>query len=462
VFQPTRQLISEQLNSFRESKSLPFRDVLDADMVNDALVAEGVKFHNCIYTPLTTLCLFLSQVLDPDHSCRAAVGRLIAWLAADDRDSSSPQTNTYCDARQRLPLGVITRLVRRTARKIEDRARREWLWKGRTVVLVDGTTASMPDTPKNQQDFPHAPLQGNAPGFPIARMVAIISLATGVLRDLALGPYLGKKTGEPALFRSLWNTLRKGEIVLGDRCFCSYFEIAGLLQRGVDVVVRMHQKRGFDFRRGKRIGTDDHIVTWRRPPKPDWMDAETHARMPKKLRIRELRIKVKDRGCRVKELVLVATLLDARVHTLKDIAGLYMKRWNIELDLRSIKDVMQMDILRCKTPEMVRKEIWMHLLAYNVIRGVMAEAAEAHKTQPRQVSFKGALQTMTAFQDALRQATPETRDDLLKTMLKAIASHRVGNRPGRVEPRKNKRRKKTMSHLNEPRPEARKRLVQRA
>jgi hypothetical protein len=462
VAQPTRQSISEQLNSFRESNLLPFHDVLDHDMVKDALVAEGVKFNNSIYTPLVTLCVFLSQVLDPDHSCRAAVARLIAWLRVNRREERSTKTNSYCEARQRLPSGVVTRLVRQTARKIDNRAPREWLWNGRRVTLVDGTTASMPDTPENQRDFPHAPRQGKAPGFPITRMVALISLATGVVRDLAMGPYLGKKTGEPALFRSLWSTLGKGEIVVGDRCFCSYFEIAGLSRRGIDVVVRMHQARVFDFRRGLRIGSEDHIVTWHKPAKPDWMDAKAYAKMPKTLRIRELRIKVRQSGSRVKEVVLVTTMLDAPLYTKEEIGALYQKRWNIELDLRSIKDVMQMDILRCKSPEMVRKEVWTHLLAYNVIRGVMAEAAEVHGTQPRLVSFKGALQTMTAFQDTLRQATPKTRDEVLKTMLKAIASHRVGNRPGRTEPRSNKRRKKTKSYLNEPRSEARKRIMRKA
>jgi hypothetical protein len=274
-----------------------------------------------------------------------------------------------------------------------------------------------------------------------------------------MGPYQGKETGETALFRTLWDGLEAGEIVLGDRYFASFFGIAGLSRRGVDVVFRMHQRRKFDFRRGRRIGIEDHVVTWTKPVRPDWMDAETYARIPDDLEVRELRVTVEQPGFRVDKLVLVTTMLEAEGYTREEVANLFLQRWNIELDFRSIKCVMRMDVLRCQTPEMVRKEIWMHLLAYNLIRGVMAKAAEVHGEEPRHLSFKGTLQTMTAFQDALRQATPSMRESLIEAMLKAIASHRVGDRFGRVEPRANKRRPKPQRYLNEPRKEARKRLL---
>jgi hypothetical protein len=462
VPQTTRRWISEKVKSLRESDVLPFHDILDAQMVKAALAQEGVRFSERIYTPLVTICLFLSQVLDPDHSCRAAVARLIVWLAVNGRKTCAPDTGSYCDARQRLPVGVVTRLVRQTARETDGRAPDAWLWKGRQVVLVDGTTASMPDTPENQQTFPQSTTQGVGLGFPLVRMVALISLATGVVRDLALGPYPGKNTGETALFRSLWDGLAAGEVVLGDRSFASFFGIAGLALRGVDGLFRMHQRRKVDFRRGRRVGIEDHVVTWTKPERPDWMDEAAYAQIPEALTVRELRITVQQPGFRVNELVLVTTMLDAEAYAKEELADLFLQRWNIELDLRSIKDVLQMDILRCKSPEMVQKEIWMHLLAYNLIRGVMAQAAEGHNEQPRHLSFKGALQTMTAFQDALRWATPGERGRLLKEMLKAIASHRVGDRFGRVEPRANKRRPKPQRYLMEPRKEARKRLMARA
>jgi hypothetical protein len=431
-------------------------------MVESALAAEGVTFHERLYTPLVTTCLFLSQVLDPDHSCRATVARLIVWLAINGRKPCAPATGSYCDARQRLPLGVVIRLVHQTAREVEGRGAEAWLWNGRHVTLVDGTTASMPDTEENQEAFPQMTAQEPGLGFPIVRMVAIIALATGVVRDLAMGPYEGKETGETALFRTLWEGLDAGEVVLGDRYFASFFGIAGLSRRGVDSLFRMHQRRKYDFRRGRQLGVEDHVVTWTKPARPEWMDEETYAQMPATLEVRELRVTVDQPGFRVNELVLVTTMLDAEGYTKEEIAGLFIERWNIELDFRSIKCVLQMDVLRCKTPEMVRKEIWMHLLAYNLIRGLMAKASSDYGKQPRQLSFKGALQTMTAFQDALRDATPSDRSRLLKEMLRAISRHRVGDRFGRVEPRAKKRRPKPHRLLMEPRCEARKRLKQPA
>jgi hypothetical protein len=456
--QATRRWISDKVKSLHETDVLPFQEILNADMVNAALAAEGVSFKERIYTPLVTIWLFLSQVLDPDHSCRAAVARLIVWLAIRGRKPCAPETNSYCDARQRLPLGVIVRLVRQTARETDADASNDWLWKGRRVSLVDGTTVSMPDTVRNQQAFPQANTQKAGVGFPVARLVAIIALATGVVRDLALGPYQGKETGEAALFRTLLEGLEPGEIVLGDRCFASYFMLAALIERGVDGLFRMHQRRKFDFHRGRQLGSEDHVVTWTKPPRPEWMDEETYAQVPNELEIRELRFRVNRPGFRVNELVLVTTMLDGVEYAKEDLANLFLERWNIELDLRSIKDVLQMDVLRCMSPEMVEKEIWMHLLAYNLIRGVMAKAAEAHDKQPRHLSFKGTLQTMTAFQDALRWATPRMREHLLQAMLKAISEHRVGDRFGRVEPRANKRRPKAQKFLMEPRKLARKRL----
>jgi hypothetical protein len=460
--QSTRSRIAEHVRSLREADLLPFHEILDAKMVEAALDAEGVTFHQRLYTPLVTTCLFLSQVLDPDHSCRAAVARLIVWLAINGRKPCSPETGSYCDARQRLPLGVAVRLVHQTAREVEASAAGAWNWKGRRVTLVDGTTASMPDTEENQEAFPQMKSQEPGLGFPIVRMVAIIALATGVVRDLAMGPYEGKETGETALFRALWDSLEAGEVVLGDRYFASYFGIAGLSRRGVDALFRMHQRRKYDFRKGRRLGVEDHVVTWARPDRPGWMDEETYARMPATLEVRESRVTVDQPGFRVNELVLVTTLLDAEGYTKGEVADLFIERWNIELDFRSIKCALHMDVLRCKTPEMVRKEIWMHLLAYNLIRGVMAKAAADHGRQPRRLSFKGALQTMTAFQDALRGATPGDRARLLEEMLRAISRHRVGDRFGRVEPRAVKRRPKPHRLLMEPRREARKRLMQPA
>lgn len=460
--QRTIRQIRDQIQLLREAPQLPFCDLLDADLVQDVLRLEEVTFRDRIYSPIVTLWVFLSQVLSTDHSCRLAVTRLVAHRTASGQDPCSPETGSYCKARQRLPIGVFTRLVRTIAAGLQRRAPREWLWKGREVVLVDGSTVSMPDSQANQHVFPQAKTQAPGVGFPIARIVAVISLATGAVRDLAIGPYRGKQTGENSLFRTVWDGLRAGEILLGDRHFGTYFGIAPLVERGVDGLFRMHQCRKYDFRRGTRLGIEDHVVWWTKPQRPGWMAQDVYDRLPERLRVRELRVRVTEPGYRVDELVLVTTLLDPLEYTKEDLAMFYFERWNIELDLRSIKSVMQMDVLRCETPEMVEKEIWMHLLAYNLIRSLMGAAAEASGKLPRQISFKGTLQALTAFQDPLKRASPGDRRALVEVMLKTIAYHEVGDRPGRVEPRAIKRRPKPHDLLMEPRKQARKRLLSRA
>lgn len=451
--------IAEQANALRNAAALPYRDLLDGDIVRSALVEEKLKFRVRTYTPLVTLWTFLTQVLDTDHSCRKAVSSLRAFLISQGQPSVSPDTSNYCKARRRLPLSFIARLLWTTGERLEERASSEWLWKGRSVLMADGSTASMPDTPANQKAYPQPVSQKPHVGFPLARFVTIISLATGAVLDLALGPCFGKRSGETGLLRTLVERMKAGSIVLGDRCFASYFGLAGLLERSIDGVFRMHQRRKIDFRRGRCLGVTDHIVIWQKPARPEWMDEATYARMPDEMPVRELRFRVGQPGYRVEEIVLVTTLLDPVVYTKEDLADLFLKRWNIELDLRSIKIVMQMDVLRCKSPDLVDKEIWVHMLAYNIIRELMATAAAKISAKPREISFKGTLQALTAFREATRTADPERRAQLWEGMIVAIAHDRVGDRPGRVEPRAKKRRPKQYDLLNSSREEARNRLL---
>jgi len=360
---------------------------------------------------------------------------------------------------RRFPCG---RLVRETALRGEEEAAESWLWNGRRVYLVDGTTVSMPDTPANQAAFPQSRAQKRGLGFPTARLVVLISLWSGLAREMAMGPYKGKETGETALFRRMLGALEAGDVVVGDRCFCSYFMLAELSRRGVDGVFRMHQRRKIDFRRGRILGRVDHVVGWAKPARPDWMSEPEYSTYPDVMFVRELRYQVEAPGCRARTLVLATTMLDAGAYPAAAPAALYGGRWNIETDLRSIKCDLKMDVLRCKRPEMVEKEVWAHLLANNLIRRAMSRAAEAAGRSPREVSFKGALQTMTAFQDALRWTEKGQRQRLWAVLLAEIGRHRVADRPGRVEPRANKRRPKPTRFLVEPRRDARKRLLKAA
>jgi hypothetical protein len=459
--QSTRRWISRKVEALRDAPQLPFHDLLEPDTVTQVLKANQVRFRDRIFTPLVTTWTFLSQVLSPDHSCREAVARLIAFRVARGQEACGPETGSYCKARRRLPLKVVTDLARGTARRTDEAAKDPWTWKGRSVQLVDGTTVSMPDTPANQEAFPQPGSQAAGLGFPIARVVALISLATGVVRELAMGRYQGKETGETAPLRSLWDRLAAGAIVLGDRYFASFCGIAPLVARGVDGVFRMHQRRKYDFRRGRRLGVEDHVVSWTKPDRPDWMDEALYARLPEELVIRELRVKVERAGFRVEELVLVTTLLDPQEYTKEEVADPYLERWNIELDLRAIKSVMQMEVLRCESPEMVEKEVWMHVLAYNLIRQLMVKAAAAHGKEPRGLSFKGALQALGAFREGLQWTRGRRRRRLWEALLRVIASYEVGDRPGRVEPRAVKRRPKKQKLLTEPRGRARERLLKR-
>ena len=270
------------------------------------------------------------------------------------------------------------------------------------MKVADGTTVSMPDTPENQAAYPQPRSQKPGVGFPLARMVVLFSLAVGTVLEAAIGQYRGKQTGEVSLLRGLYDSLESDDVLLGDRIYCTYFDIVTLQERRVDVVTRLHQQRRADFRRGRRLGPDDHVVTWTRPrQRPPWMDTETFQRLPATIPMREVRVRVKTPGFRVHNLVVVTTLLDAERYSARDMAELYRARWHAELDLRSLKQTLHMDVLRCRTPEMVRKEIWVHFLGYNLIRRVMADAAEKHGILPRDISFATALEAMLAFAETL-------------------------------------------------------------
>jgi hypothetical protein len=440
---------------------LPFSNVLDQPMIQQALDAEPVCFRHRLFSPLVTVWTFLSQCLDPDHSCRQAVCRVLAWRTSQNLPRCSTNTGSYCAARARLPEGVLARLTRDTARRLHAAAPEGWRWLGRTVKIVDGTTVSMPDTPDNQAAFPHPRTQKAGVGFPIARMVVLFCLATGTVLDALLGRYLGKRTSELALFHPLHDNLGPKDVLVADRYFCSYWEVAAARQRGADVVFRQHQRRQTDFRRGRRLGRCDHVVTWQRPARPDWMEEAEYQGLPATLAVREVRVRVRQRGFRTRVLVVVTTLRDAREIAAAELAVLYRVRWQAELDLRSLKQTLQMDILRCKTPEMVRKEVWAHLLAYNLIRGVMAEAATEAELLPVQLSFTGALQSVRAFAPLVWTATGEQLERIRRRLRQALREHEVGDRPDRWEPRARKRRPKHYPFLNESRQQARSRMESR-
>jgi Transposase DDE domain len=446
--------VSSVVRQLARTPGLPFATLLSQDQVEQVLREENVSWSERLYTPLVTLWVFLSQVLEQDHSMRQAVARFIAHRLYNGQPSCSADTGAYAKARQRLPERVLTRLTQQTGQLPPDTSD-AWMWHGRHVKVVDGSTVSMPDTAANQQAYPQSKTQKAGVGFPILRFVVLFSLAIGTVLEAAIGPYKGKQTGETALFRTLHANLHEDDILLADRYYCSYFDIALLRERGVDIVMRLHQHRRADFRRGRRLGQHDHLVTWKKPKqRPPWLDQETYQRLPATLTLRELKVTVTSKIYRSRSIVVATSLLDAERYAKADVAKLYRARWHAELNLRSLKTTLQMDVLRGKKPATVRKELWMHLLVYNLIRQTMVKAAQEHLREPATISFKGTLQTLNAFALPLQTSTSENLPALCQALWKALITHRVADRPDRVEPRARKRRPKPYPLLQETRKKA--------
>jgi Transposase DDE domain len=452
-----RQQFNFLRQQFLQEGQLPFADVFSTEVIAQALQILDVRWKHRIFTPLVTLWVFLSQVLSGDHSCCSALSRLIAHRVAHGQPACSARTGAYCQARKRLPEKFFATVACLVGRELDAKVDPHWLWKGRRVYLFDGTTVNMPDTPENQAAYPQVYNQKQGLGFPIARVGAIISLACGAILNLGICQYAGEEQGEVSLLRKLWDILCPSDILLTDRLMANWLNICELKQRGIELVGRLNKaNRRADFRRGMRLGPQDHIVLWPKPSSIRSVNRETFHALPDFVTVREAKIQIKQRGFRTKSIVVVTTLLDPREVTKADLGALYLARWNNELDLRAIKSTMQMDELRCKTPEMVHKEIWAHVLAYNLIRTVMAQAASKHDLLPRTISFKAAIQTLEAFQPVIELQSgqgPAHRFRLYHDLLDAVATHEVGNRPGRFEPRAKKHRRNHYNFLMRPRAE---------
>ena len=312
----TRKWITDQIKTFRNctdsAPTLPFTDLLAPDLVHGILQELDLTYRERIYTPFITLCVFLEQVFSEDHSCRKAVARLLAFRIAKGQRPCSPDTHPYCSARQRLPEKLFQILVQRVGRWLQRSVPDQWLFHGRRIKSVDGSTVSMPDTPKNQKEYPQPKSQKPGVGFPLARLVVVFCVTSGAVLEMAIGPNKGKKTGENALFRTLWDSLETDDIVLADRYYCSYADIALLKKRDVDSVFRKHQNRHSDFRRGQRLGKYDHLITLKKPKQRiPWMDKETFDELPDELTLREIKYTIVEKRKRTKEIILITTLLDA-------------------------------------------------------------------------------------------------------------------------------------------------------
>jgi hypothetical protein len=451
---------------FLSQPGLPFSQVLSAERI-ERIFAQHENLFGVgeIYSTAVMVWSFLGQVLrdGKQASCQAAVACVVTYRELLGEATPTSDTGDYCRARGKLSAAALRELTVTVAAEVEEQAKPQWLWKGRHAKLIDGFTFTMPDTPQNQAEYPSPKTQRPGVGLPIARATVILSLATACALDLAVGPYLGKETGETALLRQIMGSLRPGDVAVMDRYYCSFLMIALLLSRGVQVCARMHQKRHVDFRRGRRLGKYDHVIAWTKPQRPEWMDQTTYDAIPETLELREIRYQVVQPGYRSTTLTVVTTLTDPTEYTTEEIAELYGFRWNSELDIRSIKQALNLCHVRCKSPAMVRKELWTTLLAYNLIRTTAAAAAVLHDKQPRHLSFTGACQYVLASWMSLscHQIAAERIEAHCRKLLAQIARCEVANRPGRIEPRVLKRRRHGYKLMQEPRAVLKARLLRR-
>jgi len=395
--------------------------------------------------------LFLSQALSADKSCREAVRKWLGWLAVHRGQVASPNTAGYCKARRRLPEEELAKIGDGLVTQVEATETEEDLWYGKRVKVVDGSSLSMPDTQENQEFYPQPKGQKPGCGFPVMRVVALFSLATGTLLALAKDKLT---VHERTLFRRLWEKLEPGEVVLGDRGFNSFADLYRLKAAGVDSVMRKHQRRGAGSKRRRRLGKNDWLVDWfKTGPCPHWLSPEEWRRMPETLTVREITCVVDIAGFRSESFVVVTTLLDPVAFPKRAFALLYRRRWRAELYLRDIKITLGMDVLRCKSPDMVHKELRMFAIAYNLIRAFMLESARAHAACLDRISFKGTLSTLRQWAPMFLDRGPynQAPSDILQLLLVYLARDLLPHRPNRVEPRARKRRPKNYPLLTKPR-----------
>lgn len=445
----------QEMHKQVETGKLAFTESLDGGVVQLVIDQLEIEFRDRVYTPWVTLWLFLFQTMS-GGACADAVSRLIAHRVSCDQEPCSPETGSYCAARNNLPETFYQSIFRKLGNSSLQQSPNAWKFFDRDVKVIDGTTVSMPETDRNCKQYPlQDPLRAGL-SFPLARLLVVFSLSVGTALEVAISPYRGKRTGEYALLRRLVDTFEPNEILLGDAGFCSFCHLVELHQQGVDSVVKAEHSRLCNLVAIKKLGKRDVLCRWPKPKgKPDTFDRVEFNELPDELFVRMVTVHVHQPGFRTTKFDVLTTLTDHRKYKLDELATLYFRRWQAELYLRDIKATLDMDKLRCKSPEMIRKEIYTHFIAYNLVRIQMAEAAQLLGIRPQEISFKSSLNTILQFQAQFQHMNDRVHAVLLATIVK----RRVGKQPDRFEPRAVKRRS-PHALLTEPRREAKKRLLE--
>jgi Transposase DDE domain/Insertion element 4 transposase N-terminal len=435
---------------FNQSLGLPWQEALPESRIEDILTEEKVQYRNCIYSPIVTLWAMMAQVLDPDKSLSNAVKRIIAWIAAAGGEVPSPDTGAYSKARQRFSERVLRRLVPETAESLELKVPIAQQWCGRRVRVQDGTTLLMSDTTANQDSYPQHSNQKPGCGFPLLKLVVVFSLWTGALVTACVGCF---KTSEVEMSRLLYQQLESEDVVLADQAYGTFVDLALVLQQEADGVFRKHHARHTDFRRGQKLGIGDHVVQWHKPLEcPKHLSEEEFSKLPQVLNVREVSLLLRRRGFRDRRIVIVTTLLDAKRYSTQQIERLYGLRWQAaEVNLRHLKTTLGMEMLSAKTPEMVRKDLWSHLLAYNLLRTVMLQTAQSSEQVPSRLSLQGTRQQFIHTIGLFALSVQTVCQTLYRVLIEVVAKDLLPLRVFRSEPRVVKRRPKSFARMTKPR-----------
>lgn len=435
---------------FQNSLALPFAEVLSESALEEVFEEHGVEYRQRLYTPMVVLWAWLSQVLEADKSLSQSVKRMIAFLTAQGTALPSRDTGAYSKARSRFSFAVLHTLLQRSASALQQALQPEHLWCGRPIKAYDGTTVLMSDTPANQEVYPQHCHQKVGCGFPVAKLVVWFCVSTGAVVSVAIAK---GTTGEWQLARQLYQTLAPDDVVVADSAYGTYADLALVVAAKADGVFRKHGARRCDFGRGQKLGAGDHIVSWQRPKL--WattMSAEQLEALPPTLQVREVHLSIQQPGFRSKAIILVTTLLDAKRYSKAQLAELYYRRWQAtEVNFKHLKTTLKMEMIAAKTPEMVKKDIWVHLLAYNLLRTLMWQAAQQTSLSPLRISLQETRQQLNPFVPILALASPRQRRGFYCTLLELVSLHLVPLRPNRVEPRVVKRRPKPFPRMQQPR-----------
>jgi Transposase DDE domain len=412
---------------------------------------EGPNSRQRLFTLRLTCECFLWQMLKPRTACREVVRQVQAVVCLQGNGPVEAGASAYIQARQRLPQECLEGVLAATARAAEQRASSSSYLQGRPVKAVDGSSVQLPDTAANQKEYPQPSGQKPGCGFPVLKLVVLFSLASGALLEAVTG---NLRQHDLRLFQRLWECLKAGDILLGDRAWGDYVTLAGLPRQGVDVVARLHQARKLDFRKAsQRLGHHDGVFVWRKGLQQSTiLTPEQWAALPAQIQVRIIRFTAVCRGFRAQRLTLVTTLLDAQLYPVAELIALYLRRWRLELCLRDVKTTLGLERLRCQSPAMVRKELLAALIAHNLVRCVMAEAARSYDAELERLSFKGTVDALRQYSAVIAQApTQRLKRKLWLDLLRAVARDPVPSRPGRTEPRAVKQRPKPFPLLNRPR-----------